>query len=177
LFWRKEKTLDKTTFIHTLQKARAEWEALLAHMDEQRMLQPGNANMWSVKEIIVHVNWYEREMVPIMRTHIFTGSDLWEKETDERNTFLTQQNRNRPWEEIIKEEQHTYTELLEAAQELSDEDLNDAHRFKEMPEDWVPWQVFASNSFQHYQDHFPDLHQWLTHTEESGQNTTFSDPP
>lgn len=61
--------MEKTTFINTLKEARAEWEALLAQVDEDRMLQPGAAGKWSVKDIIAHVTWGEREIVPVMRTH------------------------------------------------------------------------------------------------------------
>jgi hypothetical protein len=33
--------------------------------------------------------------------------------------------------------------------------------FKNMPEDWSPWQVFTENSCTHYQDHLPDLRAWV----------------
>jgi uncharacterized damage-inducible protein DinB len=153
--------MDKTTFINTLKQSRAEWEALLAQVDEERMLQPGAAGKWSVKDVIVHVTWGEREIVPIMRTHVLAGSELWELSDDERNEIVYQQNRDRPLQETLHEEQQAYADLLEAAQALSDEDLNDPHRFKQMPEEWVPWQIIAGCSFKHYQDHMPSIGEWL----------------
>jgi uncharacterized damage-inducible protein DinB len=153
--------MDKATFINTLKQSRAEWEALLALVDEERMLQPGAAGKWSVKDIIAHVTWSEREMVPIMRTHVLVGSELWELSDDERNEIVYQQNRDRPLQEILHEEQQAYADLLEAAQTLSDEDLNDPHRFKQMPEEWVPWQIIAGCSFKHYHDHMPSIREWL----------------
>src|SRR5258708_10914972 len=62
----------------------------------------------------------------------------------------------------FNEGQDTYAELVEGAQTLSEEDLNDPHRFQEMPENWIPWKVFASNSFEHYQEHMPALRRWVT---------------
>jgi hypothetical protein len=153
--------MDKATFINTLEQSRAEWEALLAQVDEERMLQPGAAGKWSVKDVIAHVTWGEREMVPIMRTRELVGSELWELSDDERNEIVYQQNRDRPLQEILQEEQQTYADLFEAAQALSDEDLNDPHRFKQMPEEWVPWQIIAGCSFKHYQDHVPSIREWL----------------
>jgi Mycothiol maleylpyruvate isomerase N-terminal domain len=153
--------MDKATFINTLKETRTQWEALLAQVDEEQMLQPGAAGKWSVKDVIAHVMWGEREMVPVMRTRVVAGSDLWDLSDDERNEIVYQQNRDRPLHAIMDEEQQTYANLLEAAQTLSDEDLNDPHRFKQMPEDWVPWQLFAGNSFQHYQDHMPSIRAWL----------------
>ena len=153
--------MDKTVFINTLKQSRAEWEALLAQVDEERMLQPGAAGKWSVKDVIAHVTWGEREMVPIMRTRELVGSELWELSDDERNEIVYQQNRDRPLQEILQEEQQAYADLFEAAQALSDEDLNDPHRFKQMPEEWVPWQIIAGCSFKHYQDHMPSIREWL----------------
>lgn len=156
--------MDKVTFITTLQEARHGWKAVLAQMDEQRLLQPGVVNTWSVKDVIAHVAWYEREMIPVMRTHVFAGSELWEMSTDERNIVLFQQNSQRPLQEILTEEEHIYADFFEAVQMLEDEDLNIPQRFKEMPEDWLPWQLFADNSFVHYQQHLPAVRQWVGHS-------------
>ncbi len=161
--------MDKATFINTLEQSRAEWEALLAQVDEERMLQPGAAGKWSVKDVIVHVTWGEREMVPIMRTHVLAGSELWNLSDDERNEIVYQQNRDRPLQEILQEEQQAYTDLFEAAQTLSDEDLNDPHRFKQMLEEWVPWQIIAGCSFKHYHDHMPSIREWLAQRQERSQ--------
>ncbi|MFL5701544.1 MAG: ClbS/DfsB family four-helix bundle protein [Ktedonobacteraceae bacterium] len=61
----------------------------------------------------------------------------------------------------MNEEQQAYADLLAAAQTLSDEDLNNSHRYKQMPEEWVPWQLYAGNTFKHYQDHMPSIREWL----------------
>jgi hypothetical protein len=159
---KKEEIVDAVTFISMLEQARAQWEAPLAQMDEQRMLGPGIVGTWSVKDLIAHVSWYEREMVPVIRLRVSTGSQWWALPTDERNAMIYQHNRHRPLQEILDEGQHSYRELREAVQSLSDEDLNDPRRFRDMPEDWVPWQIFAGNSFEHYQDHLLVLHAWVT---------------
>lgn len=153
--------MDKTMFISTLKKAREEWEALLAQVGEEQMLQPGAAGKWSVKDVIAHVTWGEREITPVMRAHVLAGSELWNLSDDERNEIVYQQNRDRSLHEIMNEEQQAYADLLAAAQTLSDEDLNDSHRYKQMPEEWVPWQLYAGNTFKHYQDHMPSIREWL----------------
>ena len=156
--------MDKTTFLNTLQETRAQWEELLAQVEEERMQRPGATGKWSVKDVIAHVMDGERELVQIMHTHVVTGSELWNLSDDERNEIVYQQNRERPLHEIMSEEQQAYANLLAAAQTLSDDDLNDPHHFQRMPEEWVPWRIFAGNSFQHYQDHMPALRAWVTHS-------------
>lgn len=153
--------MDKTQFINTLKVTREEWDALLAQIDEARMEQPGATGQWSVKNVIAHVAWCEREMVPVMRTHVLAGSELWDLSNYERNEIVYQRNRDRSLHEVMSDERQVYVLLLEAAQTLNDEDLNDAHRFKHMPQDWIPWQLFAGNSFDHYQDHMVSLREWL----------------
>lgn len=158
--------MDKTTFINTLKERRAQWEALLAQVDKEWMLQPGAADKWSVKDIIAHIAWGEQEIVPVMQMHVMAGSELWNLSQDERNEVVYQQNRDRPLHEIMTEEQGAYAQCLQAAQELSEEDLNDPLRFKNMPEVWVPWQIFAGCSFKHYQDHMPSMREWLVRREQ-----------
>ena len=153
--------MDTDTLLKTLTETRATWEALLARLDEEQMQRPGAAGKWSVKDIIAHVAWCESEVAPILRTHIFAGSDLWNLSDDESNEITYQQNKDRTLDDIVHEERQAYTALLEAAQTLSDEDLNDPHRFKNMPEEWKPWQLIAGNSFKHYEDHMPSIHEWL----------------
>ncbi|MEO8972074.1 MAG: maleylpyruvate isomerase N-terminal domain-containing protein [Ktedonobacteraceae bacterium] len=153
--------MDKTQFINTLKVTREEWDELLAQIGETRMEQSGATGKWSVKDVIAHVAWCEREMVPVMRTHVLAGSELWDLSDYESNEIVYQRNRDRSLHEIMSDEQQAYTNLLEAAQTLNDEDLNDAHRFKHMPQDWIPWQLFAGNSFDHYRDHMTSLSEWL----------------
>jgi hypothetical protein len=46
---------------------------------------------------------------------------------------------------------------LKFLEELADDDLLHASHFREMPSDWIPWQVIASNTFEHYPVHTADI--------------------
>ena len=153
--------MDKTQFMKSLKETRAEWEALLTQIGEARMQQSGATGKWSVKDVIAHITWGEREITPVMRSHVLAGSELWELSDYERNEIVYQRNRDRSLHEIMSDERQAYANLIEAAQTLSDEDLNDSRRYKHMPQDWIPWQLFAGNSFDHYLDHMTSLREWL----------------
>jgi uncharacterized damage-inducible protein DinB len=157
--------MDKATFEKTLTETRAAWEARLSQIDEEQMQQPGEASKWSVKDVIAHVASGESELVPVLRTHVLAGS-VWNLSDDERNEIEYQQNKDRPLHDIVNEERQAYTALLEAVQQLRDEDLGDPHCFKNMPKAWRPWQLIAGDSFKHYQDHMPSLREWLAKTKE-----------
>ena len=161
--------MDKTTFINALAESRAQWDALLAQIDERWMLEPDVEGKWSVKDIIAHVMWNEQEMVPLMQTRSLIGSELWDLSQDERNEAVYQQYRHHSLQELISQEQRTYAQLLAEAKTLSDEDLNDPHRFKDMPDNWTPWQIIAGCSFTHYPDHISSIRTWLAQRQESGK--------
>ena len=87
--------MNKSEWLDTLQTERAQWEALLVQVGEARMTQPGAAGEWSVKDVIAHVTWFEREMVGVLRARALVGSDLWNLSRDERNAAIHEQNRDR----------------------------------------------------------------------------------
>ncbi len=50
-----ERIMDNKTFIDNLIDTRAQWDALIAQIDEQWMLEPDVEGKWSVKDIIAHI--------------------------------------------------------------------------------------------------------------------------
>ncbi len=153
--------MDKREFLKLLHSARAEWDALLANIDEAQMREPGVEGDWSIKDIVAHVTWFEREMVGVIQSRTLAGSELWNLPTDERNAVIFEQQRARSLKKILDESRAVFQQLEQAAQTLTDEELNDARHFKDMPGDWVPWDVIAGNSFRHYPDHIASIRNWL----------------
>lgn len=154
-------------FQHTWRRDRAEWERVLAEVGEQRMLEPGLPGGWSVKDVIAHVNWYEREMVELLETRVLAGSELWAFPADERNVPIYEQNKDLALEEVLAESDRVFEQLWGMLSELADDDLMEASHFDQMPQEWEPWEVIASNTFEHYQEHIPDIRALLAALESS----------
>ena len=153
--------MNRTQFLDNQRTERARWEALLAQVDEARMSEPGVAGEWSVKDIIAHVTWFEREMVGLLRERALAGSDLWNVKQDQRNAVIFQENRERPLADVLAEAQEVYRQLLPLLEALTDEELNDARHFRNMPTDWQPWDLIAGNIYDHYRAHIPSIEAWL----------------
>jgi hypothetical protein len=153
--------MNKSEFLDALQTAHAEWEAALAQVGEARMNEPGVVGDWTTKDAIAHVTWFEREMVGVLRARALIGSDLWNLPPDQRNAAIFEQNRQRSLSDVLTEAREVFPQLVELAQALDDRDLNDPSRFADMPADWVPWQVIAGNTFEHYRAHVSDLRAWM----------------
>ncbi len=156
--------MDKATFIEAIISGRKQWDNLLAEIEESRMLEPMEEGGWSVKDTIIHNTWNEREMIGVCEQHALVGSELWNLPQDERNARPVEEKRDVPLDEILVESRQVYAQFFEAVQTLSDEDLNDARRFRDMPEDWVPWQLIAGCSFDHYPGHIAIIRRWLDRT-------------
>ncbi len=153
--------MNKSEFLDAMRSARAEWEALLAEIGEARMTAPSLPNGWSVKDLIAHITWHEREAAGIIEQRALAGSDWWNLSTDDRNVLIYAENQDRPLDEVLAEAKPAYENFKTAAETLSDQDLVDSSQFRDMPPDWQPWQVLADNSFEHYHQHIPDLREWL----------------
>lgn len=153
--------MDKALFLETLRTTRAEWEKLLAEIGEEHMVQAGATGEWSVKDVIAHIMWGEREMVGVCQARALVGSDLWEMSDDERNPIMVSWYRESSLQAVLSEERQVYALLLSEIEQLSDEDLSQPGCFRDMPSNWQPWQIIAACSFKHYNDHMPPLRAWL----------------
>jgi uncharacterized protein (TIGR03083 family) len=147
--------------MNRVQTERAEWDALLDQVGPARMAEPGVAGEWSVKDIIAHITWFEREMVGMLRAHALVGSELWNLAPAERNAAIFEENRDRPLDDVLKEAPQVFQQLVELVQALDERDLIDPSRFPGMPAEWQPWKIMADNTFDHYRAHAPDIRAWL----------------
>src|SRR5437588_6316103 len=117
-------SMTKGELLSLLRNGRAEWDSLLALVGEERMTQPGVEGDWSVKDIIAHVTWGEREILEVFRRHELAGSELWNLPQNERNAAVFEQNRHRSLGDVLAESRRVHHDLLQALEPLSDEDLN-----------------------------------------------------
>jgi hypothetical protein len=149
--------VEKKEFLNKILSSRSELECVLSQFSPNMMESQGMVDKWSIKEIIGHVGWYEEEMVNVLSTKVFKGSELWELELQERNVEILKTFRGKSLDEVIKTEKENYQKMIDLLQTLEEKDLNDPGAFAEMPSDWQPWSVIASNTYEHYNDHIEDL--------------------
>jgi hypothetical protein len=153
--------MTKEVFLRRLHDGRAQWEAALDDVGEGRMELPGVAGEWTLKDVIAHVSWHELQMIEVIQTRALQGSELWNLPREERNAAIYEANRDRPLDEVLAESASAYRDLEALIETLDDEDLNDPARFANMPDEWEPWRIIASNCYGHYQEHIPDVRAWL----------------
>lgn len=158
--------MNKAELLDAIHKTRAEWDDLIAQVDRSRYEQPGVSGHWSLKDVLAHISWYEREIGHMLRIRSYAeGSEWWMLPLDEQNQHIYELNKDRTLEDVLAESRATYADLLSALETISDEDLQDPERFEFHPPGALPWQIIAQNSSEHYPHHTRDLRGWLARTE------------
>ncbi len=153
--------MKREELVRNVRESRGRWEESLSRVPAARMEEPGVAGQWSVKDVIAHTTWFERQMISLIEAKAFVGSDLWQLPPRERNDAIFKLNRNRSLPQITTEAKLVFGVLVDSLETLSDEDLADPGRFPGMPADWVPADVFGQNTFEHYDAHREGLLRWL----------------
>jgi hypothetical protein len=157
--------MAKAAFIKTTRDARAEWKKVLAEVGEERMLIPGAAGYWSVKDMIAHLSAWEQRPVAWL-TAIGRGESPapapWPPDWGEEktNAWIYEANKDRPLQEVIDESRRVHEQLLQELEKISDEELNDRGRFA-----WLDGNSLAEaipgDASEHYQEHIRMVHEWL----------------
>lgn len=152
--------VSKLDFIEKVRHSREEWEEVISGIPQVEMLEPGFCGDWSLKDVLAHIIWYEREMINVLQSQRFEGSDLWEISLDDRNAAIFEENEGRSLDDVLGEAEASYKQLIKLLEDLNEKDLNDAASFPGMPLEWKPWQVLASNTYEHYDDHLSQARAW-----------------
>jgi uncharacterized protein (TIGR03083 family) len=151
----------KAEFIAEVRRSRAELDDALSQVDPADMLQPRPGSSWTVKDIVAHITWHEREMIGLIEQRALAGSVLWQLPLEQRNQAIHQENQDLGLEQVLEAHRQTFPRLLAALELLDDDALHHPVHFAGMPDDWSPADLIASNTYEHYADHSAELRAWL----------------
>ena len=146
-----------TEFLERIRTSRSKLDMVVEKIDPMFMTAPGACGDWSVKDVLAHIAWHEQEMFTVVLNRALIGSALWDVSLELRNRTIYEENRDRDLGDVLADYKAVFESMMEAMNTLTDEDLNDAGRFDKMPSNWKPWEVIASNTYEHYDDHLPEL--------------------
>jgi hypothetical protein len=156
--------MDKNQLLNEIQSGRKNLDEALARLTPEQM-QVDNVlyGAWSVKDLLVHVGFWEQRAAVIFAAlqHGDTVPSLHGGSTlDEVNARAFTEGHARPLDQVQAEEQAAYRFLLSLTQEASESDLFDPDRFS-----WTQgrpfWEWIEGNSYGHYAEHLPALLEWI----------------
>jgi hypothetical protein len=165
-----EEQMDKAQTLKTIRKDHANLESLVAPLSESQLGSATLEGQRSIKDILAHIAAWERlcahwiEDLLQGKPSRTAESERGENE-DVINERLYLENRDRPLREVLEDFHQAYQAFLKqvqaAFQALSDEDLNDPHRFPEL-EGHALNALIAGNSYSHYREHAEQIQRWLS---------------
>ena len=161
--------ISKASLLRELRAARAEWQALLDEVGEERMTEPGAAGNWSVKDVMAHLTSYSRWFVNASEAH-FRGElpplDGTEgMDFEQRNLFWYQQARDLALAEAHAESQRVFGRLLEVVEAHSEEFLTQPQQFEGAPGPLLIWKMVEGDGYEHYHEHIRTIRVWLAQPE------------
>lgn len=156
--------MTRAQFLHEIDTERAAWDAILAEIPPERLTEAGASGEWSVKDVIAHNVWHEREMVGVLRARALIGSELWNVDNETRNDAIYAQVRDLPLHDVLTEATTVYAELRALLDGITDTDLNDPDAIRDMVPGFTLLPIAADNTYLHWRAHRQDLRAWLDRT-------------
>ncbi len=151
--------MNHATLLAKLRAERATFDALLDRIDPAHMLTPGAEGSWSVRDVVVHICWYDNQVAQIVGERTLDASSMWNLSVDERNAVMIDLSRNKTLGEVLEEARAAFQRMLDEVSRLSEEDLQDPQRMG-LPPEWIPGQAIAFSTYRHYRQHIPSLRAW-----------------
>src|SRR5258706_3130993 len=154
--------MDATQLAALIQTTSAELELLILPLNVAQMNQPGAVGVWSVKDVLAHIAFWERYAADIVRAARRGDAPQLDVEdlTESRNASVVAQYYLTSLGAVIASWHAAREELLDQIAELSEADLNDPDRF--------PWSQgrallsrIAANSYAHEREHIEQIRSWM----------------
>jgi hypothetical protein len=145
---RKNEILEQISATHLL------LEAHLSSLGELQMLQPGVNGEWTVKDLLVHITWWEQHLLRRLQTgrdDLYQDGLTMQDSTDVANARIFTANRSRPLAEVLDEFTASYREVLFSIEALAEEDIAQAEIYE----------AIAWDTFRHYPEHTAMLQAWI----------------
>ena len=147
-----------------------ETEAVLATIPEDRMLEPGVVEEWSVRDLLAHIAGYERYVSALIfgdlegRTPTnqqFYGRDDAptpedDANDDTSNAWVVEYARKRELQDTLTEYRWAHQQMIEAVETCTDADLEDPNRFPSLKGKTL-LAILPGQCMGHHREHLPQI--------------------
>lgn len=172
------KRVTRDELLATIRADRARFDRIVGAVPRDQLTAPRLPGGWTVKDVLAHIAWGEREGIGVMLARALSGSELWEVSEDERNEVVVRESRSRSLDDVMDDYRATFEAFTSAISTLSEDELNEPEHFKDLAAripGWRPWRVVYDPG--HYDDHGRTIHEAFTdgRTSNSDQSAGSSD--
>jgi hypothetical protein len=156
--------MTKAKLIETLRAKRARWEAALAKVPPNRMIQGHVTGYWSVKDLIAHLasyeRWYADRLQENLQGIVYTPQATDMMDVDARNDVFYRRFKEMSLAEVREFEQTAFDDLMRGVDANSEAFLTEPQIFQGAPGPMLIWQMLRGDVYDHYDLHIPQIEAW-----------------
>lgn len=154
--------MDKEELLAHIRDRREQLEIILAGIKD-RFEEPGLPGGWTVKDLLAHLCFWEQsvfEAYSLLRLGETPARLDHGLPIDDLNAVIRDESRKLPLDEVIRQENEAYHNLLGLVEQAPADELFDPGRFA-----WTKGESMATvvtwNTWEHYDEHLANLREWL----------------
>ncbi len=156
--------MNRAELLEQIHAGRKQLEETLAQFGDAEMMAAALPGGWTIKDVLAHLGWWEWRIVNAHDTLV--RGEIPDPESDavpvdELNARVFAQYHDRPLAEVRRDEGEAYRAIYALAENAPEGDLFNPNRFA-----WTEGRAFveeiSSNTYDHYDQHLPDLRALLT---------------
>ena len=147
--------MKREQLLARIETAWAAFQSSYADLPDERLIEPGVAGDWSVKDTIAHVSWWEEETLTHL-PHIVSGGRVPRYSVtyggiDAFNTLMAEQKRALPLVDVLRQSEETHQRLVELVASASEELITRETRFRRR---------LRLDTYGHYPIHTAAIRAW-----------------
>lgn len=147
--------MDKSQLLKRLDKAWQAFKASYAGLSDSELMEPGVTGAWSVRDIIVHVTWWEEEALTHLPLILAGGKpprySVKYGGIDAFNDQMTEQKRNLSLSEVLRQQDDTHRRLIDYILSAPEDQITRETRFRRR---------LRLDTYSHYPEHAEAIWKW-----------------
>jgi hypothetical protein len=147
--------MDKSQLLNKLDKAWQAFEASYAGLSDSELMEPGVTGDWSVRDIIVHVTWWEEEALRHLPTILEGGKpprySVKYGGIDAFNAQMTEQKQSLSLSEVLRQQEDIHGRLIDFIQNAPEDQIFRETRFRRR---------LRLDTYSHYPEHTGAITKW-----------------
>jgi len=149
--------MNKQQVLDKLEQAWQDFSESYAGLPDEKMLEPGVTEDWSVKDLMAHVSWWEEESLKHL-PHILQGVhpprySVTYGGIDAFNALMTELKHGYPLDEVRRQHTESHRKLVEYLQTVPEEQFTSETRFRHR---------LKADTYGHYPIHAQAIREWRT---------------
>lgn len=143
----------KPILLDLLHQAHRDQDAFLQELNTAERAAIGTPEYWSAKDHVAHMTFWRQRLVLRLQAIIQKTPQPESENFEQLNPVIFEEQRYRPWPDILSESDHVYAELITLSDQLTEEDLTTFNRFAWIPNGEPLYTAFMGSWYEHTQQH------------------------